>query len=346
MKILAGSVTDYLNSLQAEYGELVDCHDVHVRSVDHKILVSCHCSMDGALPVTEVHDITAAVEDRVKERFPQIYRLTIHPEPGRRKLKRFFVQLIVRVLMEKTIVLVTGVSSGLGRAFAQALLNAGYTVVGTVRKHEALAEFENIAPGRAFARVLDVTDSARVVGVVAEIEAKVGPIYALINNAGYGHEGTLEESPLDELRQQFEVNVFGRGGDDQKPYCHLCARAATVASLTSLRWAGLMTMPGLSYYHGSKFALEGISSSLGKEVKSFGILVTAVEPGMFRTDWAGRSMVRSERHIADYDAVFNPIRDARAARSGNQPGDPAKAGRAIVELLKSGRSSRAPAARP
>jgi divalent metal cation (Fe/Co/Zn/Cd) transporter len=81
MKILASSVQEYLNSLQAEYHELVDCHDVHVRSVDHKILVSCHCSMDGELPVTEVHDITAAVEDRVKERFPQIYRLTIHPEP-------------------------------------------------------------------------------------------------------------------------------------------------------------------------------------------------------------------------------------------------------------------------
>ena len=81
MKVLARSVQDYLNSLQAEYHELADCHDVHVRSVDHKILVSCHCSMDGGLPVTEVHDFTAAVEDRVKERFPQIYRLTIHPEP-------------------------------------------------------------------------------------------------------------------------------------------------------------------------------------------------------------------------------------------------------------------------
>jgi cation diffusion facilitator family transporter len=81
MKLLARSVQEYLNSLQAEYHELADCHDVHVRSVDHKILVSCHCSMDGGLPVTEVHDITAAVEDRVKERFPQIYRLTIHPEP-------------------------------------------------------------------------------------------------------------------------------------------------------------------------------------------------------------------------------------------------------------------------
>ena len=94
-----------------------------------------------------------------------------------------------------------------------------------------------------------------------------------------------------------------------------------------------MTMPGLSYYHGSKFALEGISSSLAKEVRPLGIFVTAVEPGMFRTDWAGRSMVRAERSISDYDAVFNPIREARKARSGQQPGDPARAGKAIAEFL-------------
>jgi divalent metal cation (Fe/Co/Zn/Cd) transporter len=81
MKELARTVQDFLNSLQSEYHELTDCHEVHVRSVDHKILVSCHCAMDGSLPITEVHDITAALEDRVKERFPQIFRLTIHPEP-------------------------------------------------------------------------------------------------------------------------------------------------------------------------------------------------------------------------------------------------------------------------
>jgi divalent metal cation (Fe/Co/Zn/Cd) transporter len=81
MKELSRAVQDFLNSLQSEYGELENCHDVHVRSVDHKILVSCHCAMDGGLPITQVHDVTAALEDRVKEKFPQIYRLTIHPEP-------------------------------------------------------------------------------------------------------------------------------------------------------------------------------------------------------------------------------------------------------------------------
>ena len=110
-------------------------------------------------------------------------------------------------------------------------------------------------------------------------------------------------------------------------------REGRILNVTSM--GGLMTMPGLSYYHGSKFALEGISSSLAKEVRPLGIYVTAVAPGTFRTDWAGRSMVRSERKIADYDAIFDPIREARRARSGRQPGDPAKAGRVIAEFLTS-----------
>jgi NAD(P)-dependent dehydrogenase (short-subunit alcohol dehydrogenase family) len=110
-------------------------------------------------------------------------------------------------------------------------------------------------------------------------------------------------------------------------------REGRILNVTSM--GGLMTMPGLSYNHGSKFALEGISSSLAKEIRPLGIYVTAVEPGMFRTDWAGRSMVRSERKITDYDAIFDPIREARKSRSGQQPGDPAKAGKAIVQLLTS-----------
>ncbi len=236
--------------------------------------------------------------------------------------------------MAKKNVLITGVSTGLGRAFAKVLLASGYNVIGTVRKPEAVTEFEAIHPGAAFARVLDVTDGQAILKTVDSIETEIGPIDVLINNAGYGHEGTLEESPLQELRQQFEVNVFGAVAMMKAvlPFMRK-RRSGHIINVTSM--GGLMTMPGLSYYHGSKFALEGISSSLGKEVKSFGIFVTAVEPGMFRTDWAGRSMVRSSRSIADYDAVFNPIRAARAARSGNQLGDPAKAGNAIVTLIES-----------
>jgi NAD(P)-dependent dehydrogenase (short-subunit alcohol dehydrogenase family) len=234
--------------------------------------------------------------------------------------------------MEK-IVTVTGVSSGLGKAFANALLEAGFKVVGTVRKQEAVQEFEQLRPGSAFARVLDVTDAPEhLSAVVEEIEQNVGPVYALINNAGYGHEGTLEESPMDELRQQFEVNVFGAVAMIKAVLPFMRARReGRILNVTSM--GGLMTMPGLSYYHGSKFALEGISCSLAKEIRPLGIYVTAVEPGMFRTDWAGRSMVRSERRIADYDAIFDPIREARRSRHGNQPGDPAKAGKAVATFL-------------
>jgi NAD(P)-dependent dehydrogenase (short-subunit alcohol dehydrogenase family) len=234
--------------------------------------------------------------------------------------------------MADRVVLITGVSTGLGRAFAEELLKAGYTVVGTVRKQGAVAEFEAIQPGKALARVLDVTDGAAISPVVEGIEAEVGPIYALINNAGYGHEGLLEEASMDEVRQQFEVNVFGAVAMIKAVLPFMRGRrAGRILNVTSM--GGLMTFPGISLYNGSKFALEGISGSLGKEVKPLGIFVTAVEPGMFRTDWAGRSMVRTERSIADYDATFGPVREARAARSGNQAGDPAKAGKAIVKLL-------------
>lgn len=234
--------------------------------------------------------------------------------------------------MEK-VVIVTGASSGLGKAFAVALLGANFRVVGTVRQEKAAHEFEQLKPGAAFARILDVTDAPeRLEATVAEIERSVGPVYALINNAGYGHEGTLEESSMDELRHQFEVNVFGAVAMMKAVLPVMRSRReGRILNVTSM--GGLMTMPGLSYYHGSKFALEGISSSLAKEVRPLGIYVTAVEPGMFRTDWAGRSMVRSERSIADYDAIFNPIREARKARDGRQPGDPAKAGKAIAEFL-------------
>ncbi|WP_219209703.1 oxidoreductase [Variovorax boronicumulans] len=227
---------------------------------------------------------------------------------------------------------ITGVSSGFGRAFAEAALGAGHRVVGTVRNDAARTPFEALGPGRAFARILDVTDAAAVGTVVAEVERDIGAIDVLINNAGYGHEGLIEESTLDQLRDQFEVNVFGAVAMIQAVLPGMRQRrAGHILNVTSM--GGIITMPGLGIYHGSKFALEGISEALGKEVKDFGIHVTAVEPGGFRTDWAGRSMVRVERSIPDYDAVFEPVRATRQARSGKQAGDPAKAAQAILQLV-------------
>jgi NAD(P)-dependent dehydrogenase (short-subunit alcohol dehydrogenase family) len=229
---------------------------------------------------------------------------------------------------------ITGVSSGLGRAFAQAALDDGHSVIGTVRKSADADAFSAMAPGRAIARELDVTDDDTVFAVVDDIESTIGPIDVAIANAGYGHEGAFEESSMAELRAQFDANVFGAVATIKAvlPYMRR-RRAGHIFGVTSM--GGLMTVPGLAYYHGSKYALEGILETVGKEVKALGIHVTAVEPGSFRTDWAGRSMVRTRRSISDYDALMDPVRANRIAASGNQLGDPAKAGRALLTVIDS-----------
>jgi len=230
--------------------------------------------------------------------------------------------------------LITGVSSGFGRALAQQALLAGHRVVGTVRNETDRQVLEALAPGRAFGRLLDVTDTAAINALVADIETNIGSIDVLVNNAGYGHEGILEESTLAELRQQFEVNVFAPAALIKAVLPHMRARRrGHILNITSM--GGFITMPGIAWYCGSKFALEGISEVLGKEVAPFGIHVTAVAPGSFRTDWAGRSMVRAPRSIDDYDALFDPIRSAREAKSGHQPGDPVKAAQAVLQVIDS-----------
>ncbi len=228
---------------------------------------------------------------------------------------------------------ITGVSTGFGRALAQEALAAGHHVVGTLRDEAARAAFDALQPGRSFGHLLDVTRHDEVERVVAEVEAGVGAIDVLVNNAGYGHEGTLEESSLDEVRRQFEVNVFGAVAVAKAVLPFMRARRrGHILNITSM--GGIVTFPGLGIYHGSKFALEGLSEALGKEVASFGIRVTAVEPGGFRTDWAGRSMVRAPQSIADYAPVLGPMREARLARSGKQAGDPVKAARAMLRIVE------------
>jgi NAD(P)-dependent dehydrogenase (short-subunit alcohol dehydrogenase family) len=229
--------------------------------------------------------------------------------------------------------LITGVSSGLGYAFAEGALAAGHRVVGTVRRETDAEAFAASARDRAFPLVLDVTEYDAIPAAVAAAERRAGGIDVLVNNAGYGHEGVLEESSIDDLQRQFAANVFG-------PVAMMKAvlpgmrerRRGHIVNVTSM--GGFITMPGISLYCGSKFALEGISEALGKEVAEFGIRVTALAPGQFRTNWAGRSMDRTPRSIADYDSVMDPIRAARHAKSGNQPGDPARAAQALLALIE------------
>jgi NAD(P)-dependent dehydrogenase (short-subunit alcohol dehydrogenase family) len=229
--------------------------------------------------------------------------------------------------------LITGVSSGFGRAFSKTALAAGNTVIGTVRSEAAKAEFEELHLDRAHGVVLDVTDFAAIESAIKHITERVGPVDVLVNNAGYGHEGTLEESPLDELVSQFNVNVFGAVAMIKAVLPSMrVRRTGHIINITSM--AGHVTFPGISYYCGSKFALEGISETLEKEVRGFGIKVTAVAPGSFRTDWAGRSMVRTERSIDDYNSVFDPIRRARAAKDGKQAGDPEKFAHVLLDIVE------------
>ncbi|MBB5719586.1 NAD(P)-dependent dehydrogenase (short-subunit alcohol dehydrogenase family) [Stakelama sediminis] len=229
--------------------------------------------------------------------------------------------------------LITGVSSGLGRAFAIGALKAGHRVIGTVRRRGDADAFAACAPGRAYPLELDVTDYDAIPAAVAKAAEQAAPVEILVNNAGYGHEGILEESSMDDLQRQFAANVFG-------PVAMIKAvlpsmrgrRKGHIINVTSM--GGFITMPGISFYCGSKFALEGISEALGKELAGFGIHVTALAPGQFRTDWAGRSMDRAPRSLADYDAVMDPIRAGRQAKSGHQPGDPAKAAQALLALVE------------
>jgi NAD(P)-dependent dehydrogenase (short-subunit alcohol dehydrogenase family) len=234
--------------------------------------------------------------------------------------------------IDRKIFLITGVSSGLGRAFAVGALEAGHTVIGTVRRAEDAEAFAALSPDRAHAVVLDVTDYAAIPDAVADAERRRGPIDVLVNNAGYGHEGVLEESSLDDLQRQFAANVFGPVAMIKSVLPGMRQRRrGHIINVTSM--GGFITMPGISFYCGSKFALEGISESLGKEVAAFGVRVTALAPGQFRTDWAGRSMDRTDRSIPDYDRIMDPIRAARQSKSGRQPGDPALAAQALLEVV-------------
>lgn len=228
---------------------------------------------------------------------------------------------------------ITGVSSGLGRAIATVALEQGNRVVGTVRSRDDKRAFEALSPDLAHARLLDVTDDDAVFATVADVEATVGAIDVVIANAGYGVEGVFEETPLAVMREQFATNVYGVAATLQAALPGMRARrAGHLMAVTSM--GGLMAVPGMSAYCASKFAVEGMLESLRQEVSSFGVHVTAIEPGSFRTEWAGRSMTRTQRRISDYDALFDPIRAARRTKSGRQLGDPVKAARAILSILQ------------
>ncbi|MBB6510539.1 NAD(P)-dependent dehydrogenase (short-subunit alcohol dehydrogenase family) [Rhizobium soli] len=228
---------------------------------------------------------------------------------------------------------ITGANSGFGLPIATAAIEAGHTVIGTVRSEASREALAKTLPELRTV-LCDVTDFDRIPNVVEQAEDEHGPVDVLINNAGYGHEGVLEESPLEEMRRQFDVNVFGAVAVAKAFLPRFRERRrGFIVNVTSM--GGMITMPGIAYYCGSKFALQGISEVMRSEMALFGVQVTTLCPGSFRTDWAGRSMVRTDRSIADYDSLFDPIREARQAVSGKQLGDPQKLAAAVLTLIGS-----------
>lgn len=223
-------------------------------------------------------------------------------------------------------IVITGVSSGLGRAMADEALSRGHVVIGTLRKEDQRQEFEAIKPGFSIGRLLDVTNTEAFAGFVNDIETDIGPIDVVINNAGYGLRGTVEELDLDRLKSQFDVNVFAPIALTQAVLPAMRARrAGHIVNIVSQ--GAIITFPGLGAYHGSKAALLGLNDTLAKEVTPLGIHVTAILPGLYGTDWNRRSSESEGSKIDDYAEVLKPAGEL-------DWGDPAALGRAVLDAIE------------
>lgn len=228
---------------------------------------------------------------------------------------------------------ITGVSSGFGAALADLLLAKGDKIAATFRKPEQAEAFTQKAGSSGRGLVCDVTNEDQVKTAVAEAIAHFGRLDVVVNNAGYGSLGSLEEVPAAEVQRQFEVNVFG-------PLHVLRAvlpqlrrqRSGHVLNITSI--GGLKTFPGVGVYNASKFALEAIGESLAQQVGPLGIKVTNIEPSGFRTEWAGASATVAETHIDDYQPTVGENLRGIQGYSGRQPGDPVRAAQAMYDVVQ------------
>ena len=230
--------------------------------------------------------------------------------------------------------LITGCSSGLGRALAEAVIAAGQNAVVTAREAGKVADLGEAKTDRVLALPLDVTDPQQVTDAVRRAEEKFGGIDVLVNNAGYGYRAAVEEGDEPDIRLLFETQFFG-------PVAMIKAalpgmRAHRAGAIVNISTIGVQIMPaGSGYYAASKAALEAISGALHSELKSLGISVTVVEPGAFRTDFAGRSLTQSSTVIDDYADTAGKRRKEHDTAHGTQPGDPAKAAKAIIAAVES-----------
>ena len=230
--------------------------------------------------------------------------------------------------------LITGCSTGLGRALAQTVLAHGHNAVVTARNITALEDIAAAFPETALPLSLDVTDPEQISSVVTQAQARFGSIDVLVNNAGYGYRAAVEEADDADIRQLFDTNFFGAVSMIKAVLPGMRAnRGGSILNISSI--GARISPAGSGYYSASKAALEGLSGSLHKELQPLGINVTVIEPGAFRTDFAGRSLTQSATPIEDYAETAGKRRKENDTMHGTQPGDPAKAAGAILAVAES-----------
>jgi NAD(P)-dependent dehydrogenase (short-subunit alcohol dehydrogenase family) len=228
---------------------------------------------------------------------------------------------------------ITGCSTGFGRELANRVLDRGWRAVVTARNADAVADLVSGREDRALAVALDVTDAGQIAAAVAAAQEKFSRIDVLVNNAGYGYQSSVEEGEEAEIRAQFDANVFGLFALTRAVLPVMRAqRSGRILNITSV--AGLIGFPASGYYAASKHAVEGWSDTLRAEAAPLGIHVTCVEPGPFRTDWAGRSLRQTPNRIADYAETAGKRMDDTRGVSGTQAGDPVRAADAMIALAE------------
>jgi NAD(P)-dependent dehydrogenase (short-subunit alcohol dehydrogenase family) len=227
---------------------------------------------------------------------------------------------------------ITGCSTGFGRELAKLVLDNGWRAVVTARGRDRVADLADIAPDRALALDLDVTDAGQIDAAVKTATERFGRIDVLVNNAGYGYQTSIEEGEDGEIRDVFEANVFGLFAMTRAVLPVMRAqKSGNIVNISSV--GGLIGFPASGYYSATKHAVEGFTESLRAEVAPLGIAALCVEPGPFRTDWAGRSLRQTESRIADYADTAAARMETTSGYSGQQPGDPVRAGQAIIDAV-------------
>ncbi|NWB52369.1 oxidoreductase [Pseudomonas sp. F8002] len=233
----------------------------------------------------------------------------------------------------KPVWFITGCSTGFGRQLALHTLSLGYPTVVTARNPQQVQDIVAGHEENALVLMLDVTDQAQVEAAVKAAEERFGHIDVLVNNAGVGYFGSFEESDLDDVRNMFEINVWGLSAMTRAALPGMRARrSGSIVNISSV--GGVAAFPSLSFYNATKFAVEGLSEALSQEVAPLGIKVLLVEPGPFRTDWAGRSANEAAHGIADYKETAVARANMVRNYSGKQPGDPVRAAIAIVKAVE------------